>query len=70
VCSRIAAAASTRAALTVWVAPTLRAASSLSSRTSTAMIAEAPSDAAIWITFDPTPPVATTATVSPACNPA
>ena len=53
------------AEFTVSVAPSSTAAASLSSATSIATIRWAPNALAIWITFDPTPPVATTATVSP-----
>ena len=57
--------ASTFVEFTTSVAPILLAASSLSSRTSTAMICEAPNALAICTIVRPTPPVATTAMRSP-----
>ncbi len=50
---------------TTSVAPNRLAASSLSSRTSTAMICDAPNALATWMIDRPTPPAATTATRSP-----
>ena len=63
---RTSATASPALASTPSVAPSWRAASSFSARTSTAMTRSAPKSRASWITFDPTPPAPTTATVSAA----